>query len=669
MAKDLKGIPVAPLTGVLDARSNPDALPAGGLRYRQNFQTNGQNKLRRGSGWQKLLSGPAYNNEDFHDQLLVFTDTIRQPPTLLFEAVSTRRTRSLILATQGTIAQLNEYSGNWRILGSGFGGDPVTKASAPRFKAAQVGDFLAFTNDFESPRYHQLESNSVDPPPLLKEFDDFALIGLSRAAVVWAWHDCLFFADVEMDNERFSSRLLWSNYKDPTSFDPAKLNSIAGSKDLFAHERILAGMPGVGNTFLIYTTHGIWEMSIVGGEQSFAFRRVYNGEENEGVAVLKYPNTLVQVGDGHMYGAEDGIYKFNQYGRPDRVEWLHRASSLVYDQINTDLCQVHVAIHTNNELLFSVARIGAADDCPDITLRVNTKYNMADVIDHGFTAFTNYRSYRVPTIRDFIIENGICTVEDLVAAGYGWENEGLPRPIPSSSAPFDPQSIYTSTPQTIEDVTPEDWNQPEADEDSLCALLGNKRMDDFCRKCEGKTLLVAASSQEWCLKQLGTAMYRERCANPTAVGVENENGYASAIGSYILDGYDSILRFAPMYTTAPGQPMVRCEEVKLFYEDVPQDPPSTIGLRVGISGQPKDPNVEGCGIIWHQHSSQPLKCLTAKTEAQHKAKNTQPVDYASWNIWREGRYLHVELKMSGTGGDATFSSVVADAKLTEATNY
>lgn len=1129
MASPIKGVPVSPLTGVLDARSNPNEMAPGSLRMRQNLTTVGQNKLRRGNGWSKLLSSTSYNNEDFHDQLLTFTPGVgRQPVTMVFEAESTRKVRSLFVATQSKIGYLNEYSGNYRILGSGYGGTPSTLASAPRFKAAQVGDFLAFTNDFEGPMYHELEQNGIDSPTPLMPFKDFTLIGLSRARVIWSWHNCLFFADLEMDGERFSCRLIWSNYNDPTGFDPAQPDSITGTKDLFTHERILGGKK-MGNSFIIYTTHGMWEMTVSGGEESFAFRRVYDGEENQGVAVLKYPNTLVALEDSHVYLAEDGAYFFNPYyGKPERAEWLHLSTSLIYDRIDEGNCEAHVAHYCKNQLLISVAKIGDANGLPSQTLRVNMSYKVADLLDHGFSAFCNYRSYKVPTIRDFIIENAICTLSELQSQDYGFNNEGLPKPLPASSAAFVPQSIYTSQSQVIEggdvagngkvivevsrtsnvatvkvvghgysstnrvrlsgisdpsfntpnseitvtnadhftylsvgpnvsttpaanptvkiignpaeavaivlvdgtvtvkmsnhgfsngqklrisarfsgnpllnasevaitvldadtftypsaavadstqfgmtnivnvipdrtlytwqsdgvphytvatslilgliyyfvpgendlklhltgpnidlttadhfvydgagfdltgkdhpdftfdyaydvatstppasggirfnnanptlathlyahridsngddqsqdfrnvkpndtlrvvqvadptifhivkvlsitrhnsyydftidyqtgngtlvdmdpvkfssiqtstnnllvtakiftglkvvvstvgaalvptmaarndpdnpdivtmtlpahgltkntqiqvagisdqsfnaygtkvvkienadhpelsvtdtnhftyrqagnpvdpepaaspqvalltdtDLTVEDWTKPEADADSLCALLNGARADDICLTCEGATLFVAASSQDWCLKQIDPEVfYRERCMNPTAVGETNVEGYVSSIGSYTLDDYDSILRFAPMFQ---GSPNIVSNELRLDYLAQPQATPSLIGLRVGISAQPVDPNKEGCGIVWFQHSQKPLKCLSNRIEADHLKNNSIPSLYHKWNFYRKGRVLCFELKMGGTGGDAFFTDIVAAVGMDGASNY
>lgn len=457
MPTDLKGIPISPLTGVMDFRSAPDQLGPGSLRLRQNLQTTAQNKIRRGHGWPKLLTSASYNNEDHHDQLLTFIpDGIRQPPTLLLEAQSTGGARSLILGSQTSISKLNEWSGNWRVLGSGYGGTPSASAAAPRFKAAQVGDYLALTNDFNKPMYHILESSPITPEPLIQTFDELDTIGISQAAVIWAWHNCLFFADVVEDGLRKGYKLIWSGFNNPTSFDPANLESITGEKELFTHERILAGAE-FGSSFLIYTTHGIWEMIVVGGEQTFNFARRFNGEEAKGTSVLKYPNTLVVTPQAHVYAAEDGIYEFNPYyGAPRRPEWAHRATGssgsnmlAIYKNIDSANCQVHVATFHKNEYLISTAPIGAPNNCPTRTLRLNSSYDVADVLDFGFSAFAGYRSYKVPTLRDFMIANGICTLEALIAAGYPFTDEGLPNPLPSSSAAFTPTHFYTSTAKVV----------------------------------------------------------------------------------------------------------------------------------------------------------------------------------------------------------------------------
>ena len=155
---------------------------------------------------------------------------------------------------------------------------------------------------------------------------DLATIGLSRAACIWSFRNCLFLANVEMDGERHANRLVWSDYDVPTSFDPAKVESITGYKDLDTGERILAGLP-FGDSFLIYTNKAIWEMVVVGGDRSFDCVKRYDAAKNEGAGVCRYPNTLVACPEYHMYLGEDGVYAYNTYfGQPERIEWFHRSS-------------------------------------------------------------------------------------------------------------------------------------------------------------------------------------------------------------------------------------------------------------------------------------------------------------------------------------------------------
>lgn len=751
-----KDITLAPLTGVFDARSPADLMPTGSVRMRQNMQTVGEGKLRRGSGFAKLLTQASYNNSDFHDQLLTFGATIRQPVTLITEAESSAKVRSLFIATQGRIARLSEHGGNWKILGSGFGGAASASATAPRFKSARVGDYLAFTNDWDRPKYHILEQVGVSGESLY-EFEDFVTIGLRRAKLVWSWRNFLIVANVEMDGKRYANRLLGSDFDNPTSFDPAKAESITWQKDLMSHEEILGGAP-LANSFLIYTTHGIWEMTVVGGAETMGFRRIYNGEDNKMLRLLKYPNTLVNSGDAHFYAADEtkeegngGLYTFSQYyGKPERLDWLHASTPVIFQNINKTACESHVAGIHGNEILIFTAQNGDANECPSVGLRINMKYRAADKLDFGVAALGNFSNQNVQTLRDFIIENRICTLSGLSALGYGYTNEGLPNPLPVGTAAFEPMSIHTlaklefggtltvasagtaaangtyvfnyatnryvkaansyyivtSTNGTTRSwklftnadvllytntatvggtwattngganpkpavtkgadvITTEDYEKTANDSDSLCALLGSETVEAGCRGCDGGTLFVATHSDDWCLKQLGDVYYREECANPTATGTTDSNGYNSAAGSYILGGIESIWRSAPLFVPDGG---IITEGLSMQFLARAQTPPSNIGLRIGISGQIADPNLDGC-IVWHQHSLKPLKCQSERTEAEHLAGNTQPATALSWVFVRQGPNLYFELKITGTGGDADFSRLQVKAHKYDIHNY
>src|SRR6185436_19013899 len=81
----------------------------------------------------------------------------RQPVTLIHEAQSSTGVRSLFIGQQQRLLRLSQHSGNWKVLGGGFGGEASTSAAATRFRAAQLGDYLWFTNDWDRPQVHILE--------------------------------------------------------------------------------------------------------------------------------------------------------------------------------------------------------------------------------------------------------------------------------------------------------------------------------------------------------------------------------------------------------------------------------------------------------------------------------------------------------------------------------
>lgn len=754
----IKGFPIAPLTGLLDTRSMPDLLPLGALRWRLNWQTAAEGKLRRGCGWPKALNQSGYNNQDFHDQLLTFGGVAREPVTMLFESVSGRGIRTLWAGTRSRLGRLNETTGNWKIIGSGLGGGVGEDCSGIRFKCANVGDYLLFTNNHDRVKIHRLEQPPFDST-LLADVPDLETIGLTKAAVIWAWKDIIFLADVEMDGERFPNRIVWGDVKNPPSFDPAKPESIAGYRDLNYGERVLAALPTTAGTCLIYTTQGIWEVSAIGGAQVFQWREAYPGIKSDFVGVLKYENTLVDIGGEHLFMSKDGIYSFSPYRTaPELVPWLHRASARLYEDLDELDCAAHLGFFHNGEAHFSVKRVD--EDCPGLTMRIETTYKVVDYIDHGFSAAVNFRSQPIPSIRDFILDYRICTLAGMETAfaAYGisapFANEGLPAPFATPTAAFTPTVIHTDAfymsggtlissgagtaaangeylwnyslhryekangyyISTVTDGTTrswklysdtdvllytntaangsatgawtttnggtnprptvlgddqvtvtEDFERIASDSDSLCALLDGLTIDDLCRACEQASRLIVASSSDWCLKQFELGVnYRERCVNPTAVGTTGDDGYTSAIGSYILDGYDSILRFAPMFT---DKALIVLEQFKLKGIPAAQAEPSLLELRIGISGQTADPNDDRCLIVWHESEDKELKCLTADTASAHRSKKTSPAQDINWRFHHAGKNVYIELKITGTGGDCTLSGVIAEARAKPIRNY
>jgi hypothetical protein len=552
-----------------------------------------------------------------------------------------------------------------------------------------LGDYVFFTNGFDTPLYCQ-----TDPPEYnaLQPISDLSLIGLSVARKMWVWRNCLFLADVVMDGSRISYRFLWSDYNNPTSFDPSIQGSITGFQDLEYGDRILGGMP-CGNSFIICTTLGFWELYVVSttstestttgttttttvNETGAVQGQVFGIQKLPGISpktALFYENTLINVGDGILYMGRDRIYYFNlNMAAPEPLEWLHLADILIYQNIQSMVCEAHIGVYdyTNSEAYFSVLTSNSTNGCPDVTLRINWQYKTVDFIDAGFTAMVDYRPQSVPTVRDWMIDQQICTPMYMAGDGFGWVYEGLPNPIPEPTAPFQPEVIITHAAMYVDGVTTEQWcaMYPNANEfectirtpdgDSLCALMtaeGLTSIFNYCQKCDSNPVLIGASSNDWCLKEFGEYFYRERCTNPTAVGSNSALGYTSATGSYLLDSYSSIIRFAVIFSP---DALVTLERVTLNFL---ANAPGAITGRIGLSGQLVDPNVPNPCIKWNPISVKQLQCLSKLTPAQMQSKNIVPDKELRWDFLYSAKYVYVELSISGTLTDALFSGIVLNA--------
>jgi hypothetical protein len=85
--------------------------------------------------------------------------------------------------------------------------------------------------------------------------------------------------------------------------------------------------------------------------------------------------------------------------------------------------------------------------------------------------------------------------------------------------------------------------------------------------------------------------------------------------------------------------------------------------------QTADPNTDECLIVWQSRSTKELACVTTQTAAQHTAAKTAPSQPIEWSFREFGRFVFIELKIAGTGGDCYLSGVVADLKAEPTRNY
>lgn len=689
-----------PLTGLLDNRSSPDDMPPFSWRMRQNLWVPEEGKLCRAPGWTKLYTASPYNNQDLHDQMLslqqyyevddedaeqgeimewphascggalLVRDTGRQPITLLFPATATDGARRLFAATESRIYSLNEFTGAWRMIADGYG-EGVDDNTCPRlrFYATQNQNGILFTNNFDDPIVHffdQIASGCAIQA--VSTIPDLLLIDLRKASVTWTWRDVTFLADVEMGGIRYENRIVWSNYQDILSWDPARVDTIAGQQDLDDGERILGGAEA-GDVFLIYTNRRIWEMRAVGGAIIFTFNKRYT-PNHPGEGCLAYRNTLVAVHDTHYYAGADGIYAYNlNLLSPERVPWVHRSTGVIFHDISSAHCDNHVAAYNthSDELWVSWVPSGSETGCPEQTLAINLKYPAAHTIDHGFTAFTNFRSDTRPTVRDFMIRHCICTTSALNALGYGYIKEGAP--LAETQSCTAPDAIYTNVAKVVLDAEIEDWEQESAAATSLCTALDGVRLDTLCGLCEANPAFVMASATDWALKQFDPDVFYREMVDPddyNLEGVVGDIGYESSSPEYLLVGYTSILRSgATSFGYKRDEKTIK--RLVAMVISAAQTTPSALQLRIGYSSQPADPNLENaCSVLWKEEADRLLKCFDATSAALHASRRTRPSGVTEWALFSRGYFLYLELKIEGTGGSACFSELLLDVTRHEA---
>jgi hypothetical protein len=659
----IKPINVEPMTGLLDTRSPASALAKGEWRYLLNFGVTGKNKAGRIPGWDKYLTRTDYNNQDLHDQLLNLTGLTRKPVTMLFEAQSTTKLRKMIAGTEQALFALNPSTGNWKVIS-----DELGAAGARWRKPAQEGDVVIFTNNLNPPVYWNFDQAANDGgdqsvstiPDLADKFS------ISKVGTVISWKGCIFLMNVVQEGAVRTYRIFWSDYQKPLSYEPGE-GSIAGSADIYTSETILAALP-LRDRLLVYTNDGIWEGTVgsVLNGPAFSFVKRYEPVKTD-EACLKYPNTLVSFGDEHFFASSDGFYVYNLFTeKPTLVPWMHKSSNLMFDDLNIAACDVHNAAYNSKrkELLVSYAK--GDETLPSETLVFNTEYKHAYVLDHGFSAMLmNTPRENVKSIRDWFLEQCICaSAAETDETFTGFEKEGGYCTPPEEVACEPPTSIFTTVGLAIEGagITTEDYTQTEASLNSLCARLDGMTMQDLCEaelradECNAALRFVVASSTDYCLKQFSDNYYREMALTWTGCG------------TYSKTGYRTKLRTGPMNFGDPlNEKEIHRLEVEIFPAE--QTVPSLLGLRVGVSAQAKDPNVDNCGIVWVVQDTKEIECLSDSTEAEHLANNTRPDETMEWPLWYVGKNLYMELEITNpnvtpvdTGGACVISRMTMDLR-------
>lgn len=648
--KAFKPVQIKPLTGLLDLRSLPEEVAYGGYRWVENATALAVGKVCRRPGFQRLLAeSTELNNQDLHNQ----GGYTRQPINGLFEAVSTSGARKLIATTQNRIYASNDSTGSWDVLTASQGGESSTACGFGQFSVAQVDDTVVFSNGYNPPSYYLFDQPPVSGTSVLT-IPDLVDLNITKANVVVSWKNLMFVCNVVADGQRVNNRIVWSDFRRPLSFVPG-VGSLAGFHDLGAGESILAAMP-MGNSLLFYTTKGIWQCDV--GDPTaevLVFQQRYG--EPSGQGCLAYRNTLVNIGDEHMYFGRDGIYLYNLYTtRPIRVDWIYKATAGIFDEINAAACDAQVGGYNaaRKEVWFSWSK--GTETCPYRTIVLSIEYTFADVIQRGFSAFCTYRPSNSENIRDFVLDQCICTNTELNAStDANWHSistcftPGVPV-CPDGDA----NSIYSTSSLTVAgiDIDLENYTA-SSDADSICGRLGSVLLDDFCAsitsadECNAGQRFVMASTTDGCLKQYGGIYAHEICTSTTDCG------------TYALQGYDFILRSGPVDFNQPStNKFLKRFDVELTAEA--QTIPSRLTGRIGFSHAASDSNSQVCPIMWHTLPPKTLACASRLPAASYADSKLQPYLAFEWPMYLGGRYLYWELKISGTGGASCFSSVSMD---------
>ena len=655
MKSSFKPITIRPLTSVLDCRSSPDEMIPGSFRMKLNMEVTEDRRLCRRPGHRRLLHDNGNINWDWHDQgYCNSTNPDREAAYLLRETTDTLGTRRLLIGKRDQIAALATNAGTWTpLFQTGiYGGDATSTAY---WKIATLGNFAVFNNNFDPPLYYRLGAQpSFCGETLVNEIPELKnTVKLTRAGVVETFNGTVFLMNTIENGSAFPSRVRWSALNSVTKWTSTLsaggvASNISGFQDLPYGERILACKELQGNLY-IFTETSIWRCYVAGGEGIYGFVIVYTDQRNRN-RCLKYPRTVVADGGNIYYFSTDGIYRYNPYEAvPVRDEWIHLGTGILFEELDPSCCDgpVGESWPDRSEIYWSYTRSG--EICANSrTFIANTESRTTDYLDHGFSAFTNFRPDERQTLADWIAE--FCT-DDFA---------------------------------------------------SMCNTLGNRVIDDFCNECNSQQLFLGVSGDDLCVKELGVNYSRERCTNAaTGHGALGPTGdYVPFTATYALDGYFSIMRGVLPLGAMDEEKVVR----RLLIENSAAfqlDAPAQVRLRLGTAYKALDPNPQGnpfafaysfdndlapavapfftvdgsaCEVLWDDQEDLALSCPDEMTAQEHRANFTRPAGPAmEWALYEQGRFLFWEAVVVGkdsngavvppTGGQSCYSRIEIEARL------
>lgn len=601
----------------------------------------------------------AYNYQrTYCGDYLHYLNGCREPITLLYESVSDAGKRKLIAGTSSRLYLLNERTGNWRILADNLGPKRRTDAcpcAGRPWSVAQVGNIVLFSNNHDPVLYWK-----HDTPPAGCDFwsadyvPDLLGLGIYKAKVLAQWQGFVFLGDVEVNGVKYPYRVYWSDFNSPLTWAPGG-DSLALYTDLAAGERVDRIEP-LGGQLRIYTSKGseraIYEVLLVGGDEVFSVREIYRGPDG-----LAFRNSLVNIGDAHVFISEQDVLVLAEFDRaPRRVEWIHKAGGVILNGLSAETLKSFPGLSAFNPVNRNACDqvVGGLDsvrdviwlswptddnDCPNMSLALNLKYRSASLVDAGFTAFSVRRPDYSSALRDFMARYAGCAPELLDKEGEAYQMEApVEKPAYLRNATDDP-----SLP---------------ADPSSVCTNLGGLTLEELCQACDVNATFLMASAADRTIKEFSPDVYYRE----TYIGPDSYT-YCPYIARP-LDAYYSQAGYYSMMQSDTNRFGMEEEKimnrVAIDFSALPQAVPNYLYVQIGYSTQPT------C-MRWAETPSRPFACLTEKTDSEHEADNTRAAQVASFPTFRAGSYLSWRFYVSGTGGGGCFNTLTQHMRLKSGT--
>jgi hypothetical protein len=602
-------ITLRPLTGAMDLRSPIDETPPGAWRWKLNLAINPNGSLARAMGWVRYGSGVCPKNFDFHNQGMPAAS--REPFTFMWQSTANDGTRRLFVGTKTRLFYLNEVAGTYVEIGSGFGADGSLSLTQTRFNSSELQNKVVFTNDFDLVQIHTLGTGVVAPIPSLANSSEEGG-PITRAKRTVSWNGVVFLLNTVEDGEDHPSRIRWSDFNDATWWNVLDnpntgSASIADYQDLDYGEEILNAIP-LGGALMVFTDRSIWRCSFavdVGGNQAtLSCVKVYTEPRNR-AKCLAYPNTLVSTGASLYYAGSDAIYEYNQFlNEPDRVEWIYRATTIVFSNPGT-----------------LIDKRACASPIMEYVPGVNEDATAGGEIHFSWPT---YDPAAEPVDPDGEID---CT-------------EPIPPPIEGSGV--NNHTLVINTRHRTCDYR--DYGST--------AMVNFTPDISLSGECDQQAQFLNANGADQTIKKMNSAYFREM--------------YDPVADEHFQVGYYSQGRMVFPFDRFDVNKLIRSFMVELSALN-PNDT-AVVQLRIGTSDRALDPNGDPdtgkCQVLWHQMSRKPIKCSYLKTAEQYVADNVRPDESPfRWHFQWSGRFLYLELTLMAADGAAPKTAGCAWSRL------